>query len=147
MIDARSLEFRAVRIARVPACPACGTRTITRLIDYDAFCGTPALAASDERDVAEITTTVLAERLSRSDDFDLIDVREPYEVQIVSIAGARVIPLGALAAEIGSLSAAREIVVFCRNGVRSANAERQLRQRDFRACRTLRVGSCGGARR
>jgi molybdopterin/thiamine biosynthesis adenylyltransferase/rhodanese-related sulfurtransferase len=131
MIDARSMEFRTVRISRDPTCPACGTRTITQLIDYDAFCGTPALAQSGEREVAEITPTMLAERLSRGDDFDLIDVREPHEVQIASIAGARVIPLGTLGAEMGSLSTAREIVVFCRSGARSANAVRQLRAAGF----------------
>ena len=131
MIDARSMEFRTVRIARDPTCQACGTRTITRLIDYDAFCGTPALAASADRDVVEITPTMLAERLSRGDDFDLLDVREPHEVQIASIAGARVIPLGTLGVEMGSLSAAREIVVFCRSGVRSAKAVRQLQAAGF----------------
>lgn len=131
MIDARFMEFRTVRISRDPACPACGTRTITQLIDYDAFCGTPALTSVNAHDVAEITPTMLAERLSRGDDFDLIDVREPHEVQIASITGARLIPLATLRDALSSLRVAREIVVFCRSGVRSAKAARELQAAGF----------------
>jgi len=131
MIDARSMEFRSVRISRDPACPACGTRTITQLMDYDAFCGMPALTSVNTHEIAEITPAMLAERLSRGDDFDLIDVREPHEVQIASIAGARLIPLATLSDALSSLHAAREIVVFCRSGVRSATAARELRAAGF----------------
>ena len=73
-----------------------------------------------------MTPTQLAERFARGDAFDLIDVREPHGAQIANIAGARLIPLATLGAAMTSLTAAREIVVFCRSGVRNANAVRQL---------------------
>lgn len=42
LYDALSLEFRTVRIRRDPDCPLCGDHpTITELIDYEAFCGSP----------------------------------------------------------------------------------------------------------
>ena len=42
LIDALDMEFRTVRLRRDPACPLCGDDpTVTELIDYDQFCGTP----------------------------------------------------------------------------------------------------------
>ena len=44
LVDALTMEFRTMRIRRDPACPMCGEHaTITELIDYDQFCGTPPL--------------------------------------------------------------------------------------------------------
>ena len=46
LIDGLDMEFREVRIRRNPNCPLCGDNpTITELIDYEAFCGVPAVAA------------------------------------------------------------------------------------------------------
>ena len=39
LIDALTMRFRTVRVQRDPTCPACGTREITELIDYDEYCG------------------------------------------------------------------------------------------------------------
>jgi molybdopterin/thiamine biosynthesis adenylyltransferase len=44
LIDALDMEFRSVKIRRDPACPLCGDNpTVTELIDYNQFCGTPPL--------------------------------------------------------------------------------------------------------
>ena len=131
MLDTLSMQSHTVHIDRDPACPACGTRTITELIDYDQFCGTPPLAGPGTHDVREITPAELAMRLSRADDFDLIDVREPSEAAAERIEGARLIPLGSLGAAIASLDPSREIVVHCRSGKRSADAVRQLQAAGF----------------
>ena len=126
LVDALGMQFRTVRISRDPNCPACGTRTITHLIDYDEFCGirgeeTPMT----NTELPEITPTELAAALQRGDDFDLIDVREPYEQQIAAIPGARLIPLATVPAVMDSLDKSRRIVVMCRSGKRSADAARQ----------------------
>jgi adenylyltransferase/sulfurtransferase len=42
MIDALTMQTRTVPVVRDPTCPACGTRTLTHLIDYEQFCGMPA---------------------------------------------------------------------------------------------------------
>lgn len=138
MIDALSMEFRAVTITRDPMCPACGTRTLTRLIDYDEFCGVAGPATTVDS-VPEITPAVLAARLARADDFDLIDVREPHETAIERIDRARLIPLGTLPGALGSLDRTREVVVMCRSGKRSADAARQLTAAGF-----TRVSSLAG---
>jgi adenylyltransferase/sulfurtransferase len=135
LVDALGMTFRSVRVPRDPACRMCGTREITTLMDYDAYCGTPAPGASE---VAELSPRALAARLAAGDDLDLIDVREPHEWAEGHIAGARLVPLGTLAGAIPGLDASREVVVYCRSGMRSANAARQLRAAG------LRVASLAG---
>ncbi|HYW50379.1 MAG TPA: molybdopterin-synthase adenylyltransferase MoeB [Gemmatimonadaceae bacterium] len=142
MIDALTMHVMSVELERDPQCPACGTRTITQLIDYDQFCGTPSLAAPkvDPAYVIEIEPLQLSERLRRGDDLQLVDVRQPHEPAADgSIGGARLIPLATLDAALASLDPARETVVICRVGGRSATAARQLQAAGF-----TRVSSLAG---
>ena len=42
IFDALEMDFRSVKVRRDPECPVCGDNpTVTKLIDYDAFCGMP----------------------------------------------------------------------------------------------------------
>ena len=129
-IDTLTMQFRTLKLRKDPTCPACGTHEITELIDYDQFCGVGA-SAPREAEVAELTPSELAAKLERGDDFDLIDVREPHEWAIARIPGARLIPLGSVAEAIATLNPAREIVVHCKMGGRSAKAVRQLQAAGF----------------
>jgi adenylyltransferase/sulfurtransferase len=141
LVDALTMEFRTVRLRKDPACPACGTRTITQLIDYDEFCGTPGANVPHDSDaVAEITPRELAARLLDGASLDLIDVREPGEWEIAHLDGARLVPLGTLGETLATLDSAREIVVMCRSGQRSANAARQLQAAGFRKVKSLAGG-------
>ncbi len=135
LIDALSMRFHTVRVQRDPTCPACGTHEITELIDYDAYCGVPHVAAGEAQPSApgEITPRELAARIAAGDEFSLIDVREPYEWQIGRIPGARLIPLGTLPAAMGAIDATRDVVVYCKSGQRSARATDALRAAGFRA--------------
>ncbi len=46
LYDALAMDFRMLRYRRDPKCPVCGDApTITRLIDYEAFCGMPTPVA------------------------------------------------------------------------------------------------------
>ena len=141
LVNALTMDFRTMRLRRDPECPACGTRTIKELIDYDEYCGTPGGEAHFDSDgVAEITPLELAARLRDGADLDLIDVREPSEWEVARLPGARLVPLGTLAASLATLDSAREIVVMCRSGQRSANAARQLQAAGFRKVRNLAGG-------
>jgi adenylyltransferase/sulfurtransferase len=142
LIDALSMQFRAMTLRKDPACPACGTRTITALIDYDEFCGAPTSGAIHHADdVLEITPLELADRLSRAGDtFDLIDVREPGEWAIARIDGARLIPLAQIPSSIRSLDKSRDIIVMCRSGVRSADAIRFMQREGFTRVKNLAGG-------
>jgi sulfur-carrier protein adenylyltransferase/sulfurtransferase len=127
LIDALGSLFRTVGLERDPACPACGTREIRELIDYDVFCG----ATQGADTPSEVTPAELAERLARGEEIDIIDVREPFEWQIARIDGARLLPLGTLRQAVASLDPSRTTVVYCHHGIRSAQAAEQLRGSGF----------------
>src|SRR6185503_5415780 len=104
LYDALAMRFRELKLRRNPECPACGDHpTITKLIDYQQFCGVPqqetaqvAQNAPGFESDTEIDVTALKSRLDRGDKFQFIDVREPHEYQIAKIPGAKLIPLGDL---------------------------------------------------
>ena len=140
MIDALSMAFRTVRLARDPECPACGTRTLTQLIDYDQFCGTPGLHSNAEAIVEEISPATLRDWLSRGRPIQLVDVREANETATGVIAGAQCIPLGMLMEQLPGLAADVVTVLVCKSGVRSARAARQLMAAGFAQTRSLAGG-------
>ena len=148
LVDALGAQFRTVKIRKNPACPACGTHEITKLIDYDEFCGMKTEAESAKPEAGgrkpdeampEITPIELAKRL-RAGDVELIDVREPREWDIARIPGARLIPLGDFPAAIPLLDRSRDIVVHCRSGIRSGKAVRQLQAAGFTHVKNLAGG-------
>ena len=85
-----TMAFRTLEIRKDPECPACGTREITELMDYDKFCG-GRNRINRETPVTEIQPSQLAQRLERGEKLEIIDVREPYEWQIGHIPGARLV--------------------------------------------------------
>lgn len=128
LVDALDMRFRRVKVRKDPHCPACGTREIKELVEYDQTCAVPAA-----RGVRDLTVAELAARRERGDDFLLLDVREPHEWTIGRIAGAELIPLGEIGRSLDRLPRDREIVVYCKGGVRSAQAAEQLVQAGFGA--------------
>ncbi len=129
LVDSLGARQRTVKIKRDPTCPACGTRELQTLIDYDLFCGISNAPADSP--VLEITPTELAAKLARQDDFVLLDVRDPHEYAIARIPGARLVPLGGFADAIPTLDRETDIVIHCRSGARSAKAVRQLQAAGF----------------
>jgi sulfur-carrier protein adenylyltransferase/sulfurtransferase len=141
LVDALTMRFRTVKLRKDPSCPACGTHELQELIDYDQFCGSspaPLHGAADE--IPEITPVALADRLRRGDDLELIDVREPHELDIARIPNVRLVPLGTLPAALPSLDSTRETVVICRTGARSGRAVKQLQAAGFKRVWNLAGG-------
>jgi adenylyltransferase/sulfurtransferase len=133
MVDALRMDFRRIAIERDPACPACGTREIRELIDYDAFCaGAEGTAA-----IATITPRELADELAKQNTIVLIDVREPYEWKLARIDGARLIPLGTLEGALDAIDRGADVVVYCHHGMRSEMAAYALRDAGVRRVRNL----------
>ena len=144
--DALKLGFREFRIRKDPKCPICGDNpTIHQLIDYDQFCGIPQAdaEAAKEMDVPSITPAELKAKLDRKEKFVLVDVREPYEYEICSIPGSKLIPLGELPARLSELDSADDIVLHCKVGGRSAKALRVLQEAGFRKLNNLKGGIAG----
>lgn len=151
LFDALAMSFRTIALRRDPDCPSCGTSPTGVLVDYDVLCGvTPGAKAGDdshqvanaegETEIGSITPLELARRIARGDDFDLIDVREEYEWQIARIPGARLIPLGQLSQHATSFDPEREVVIYCKSGVRSLQAARQLASSGVRSRANLTGG-------
>jgi molybdopterin/thiamine biosynthesis adenylyltransferase/rhodanese-related sulfurtransferase len=140
LIDALSMQFRTMRLRKNPNCPACGTREIRELIDYDQFCGIGGDPLQDPHGIPEITPAELVAKQQRRDDFDLIDVREPHEWAIARIPGARLVPLSAFTESLATFDSARDIVVTCKMGGRSAKAVRQLQAAGFKKVWNLAGG-------
>jgi len=144
LIDALGMKFRELKLRKNPDCPACGThRTITKLIDYNEFCGIRGEERSQEKQVEagipEMQVEELKRRLDAGEDLFVLDVREPHEYQICNISG-HLIPLGDLPKRVNELDSSREIVAHCRSGVRSAKAVAFLQQAGFKKVHNLAGG-------
>jgi sulfur-carrier protein adenylyltransferase/sulfurtransferase len=140
LVDALAMKFRELKLRKNPDCPVCGTHpTITKLIDYNEFCGIRGEEAPVETGVPEIQVEELKRRLDAGEDVFVLDVREPHEYQICNIGG-HLIPLGDLPNRVHELDSSREIVAHCRSGARSAKAVNFLRQAGFRKVHNLAGG-------
>jgi len=144
LIDALGMKFRELKLRKNPDCPACGThRTITKLIDYNEFCGIRGEEKREEKPVEagipEMQVEELKRRLDAGEDLFVLDVREPHEYQICHING-HLIPLGDLPKRVNELDSSREIVAHCRSGVRSAKAVAFLQQAGFKKVHNLAGG-------
>lgn len=139
MFDALAMEFRTMKFAKDPACPICGSNpTITRLIDYEAFCGVTS-SRQPHTEPATITVQELKARIDAGDSPFLLDVREPYEARLATIGGT-LIPLGVLSGRLIELNKEQEIVVYCHHGIRSAHAVGLLRRAGFTNVKNLSGG-------
>ena len=140
LFDALELNFREVRLRPDPGCPMCGEhRTIDRLIDYEQFCGVGQIE-EEEKELVEVTPTQLQQELEAGRDLVILDVRNPYEIEICRIEDSVVIPLSELMNRVDELDPEREMVVHCRSGARSARAIEQLQGHGFSRMRNLKGG-------
>ena len=141
LFDALGMHFRELKLKKNPDCPLCGTHpSITKLIDYEEFCGIRGEEAPAQiTQVPEITPRELKQRLDRGDDLFVLDVREPHEYQICNMNGY-LLPLGDLPRRVHELDSSREIVAHCRSGKRSAEAAEFLRKAGFRKIWNLKGG-------
>jgi len=81
--------------------------------------------------LSRLSAAALAERIRTVPDLVLVDVRNPGEVALGSIPGARPISLPALLTSINQLDPNAPTVVFCAGGYRSAIASSLLRSHGF----------------
>jgi sulfur-carrier protein adenylyltransferase/sulfurtransferase len=140
LIDALAMKFRELKLRKNPDCPACGTHpTITKLIDYNEFCGIRGEEKPVETGIPEMQVEELKRRLDAGENLFVLDVREPHEYQICNIGG-HLIPLGDLPKRVNELDSSREIVAHCRSGVRSAKAVGFLQQAGFKKVHNLAGG-------
>jgi molybdopterin/thiamine biosynthesis adenylyltransferase/rhodanese-related sulfurtransferase/molybdopterin converting factor small subunit len=143
LVDALSMRFRELKLKKNPDCVICGPNPrVTKLIDYEVFCGIgpEAAAPAAASGVPEITVEEFQRLRQEREDFVLVDVREPHEWAISAFPESVKIPLGQLPQNLNRLSTADEIVVHCKTGGRSAKAVALLREAGFRKVRNLAGG-------
>ncbi len=149
LYNALDMSFDFVTLKKNPKCRVCGPNAdIKELIDYEEFCGVPGHDHENGSAGAEwdIDAPTLASRLKESPLPVLLDVREPHELAISALPGAINIPLGTLAARLSELDSAKEMVVFCKGGTRSARALELLVSAGFRRVKNLQGGINAWAR-
>jgi adenylyltransferase/sulfurtransferase len=132
--DALEMNYRKVKVRKDPNCAICGEHpTVTELIDYEAFCG----VVSEEAQQAAVGATITAAELKDLIDSDkpiyLVDVREPAEWEIVRIPGATLIPKDDIlrGEALASLPQDKQIVMYCKTGVRSAETLAAVKNAGF----------------
>jgi sulfur-carrier protein adenylyltransferase/sulfurtransferase len=126
--DALEMSYRTITIRKDPS-----TRKITELIDYEEFCGVVSDDAAEAAADSTITPRELRELLESGTKVALIDVREPAEWDINHIDGAQLIPKSLINSGEGlaKLPQDRMPVLYCKTGVRSAEALASLKKAGF----------------
>ncbi|MBI3324464.1 MAG: molybdopterin-synthase adenylyltransferase MoeB [Candidatus Omnitrophica bacterium] len=142
LFNALAMEFRVVKLKRNPDCPVCGDHpTITKLIDYEQFCGVGrGEEGATEATAFDVSPQEAKALLEKDPNAVLLDVREPHEHEIVRIEGAKLIPLGELHLRTNELDTANMIVVHCHHGPRSQQAVQVLQHFGFKKLKHLRGG-------
>ena len=133
--DALEMEYRKITVRKDPNCAVCGDHpTVTELIDYEEFCG----VVSEEAQQAAIGSTITASELKDLIDADkpifLVDVCEPAEWEIVRIPGATLVPKDEILRgdALALLPQEKQIVMYCKTGVRSAETLAAVKSAGFR---------------
>ena len=143
LFDAFEMRFTEMKLERDPSCPVCGDEpSINELIDYEQFCGVKNTGNgdSDTHDDGAISPYELVSLLSRREKPLVIDVREPYEWEICHLSTATLIPEKNLRNRLRETDRSKEIVLYCRTGVRSSRAVNALRAMGFNNVRSLEGG-------
>lgn len=87
----------------------------------------------------EITVQELKEMMDRNEQFQLIDVREPFEYEVSNLNGLN-IPLLGILIEQDKIAKDIPVIIQCRSGKRSAQAVMLLEQQGFTNLANLKGG-------
>ena len=136
LLDALDARTREIAIAADPACPLHGDHpTITDVLpmpEADVWAPPP--------DVPQLEAAALDEYLAAHPQSLVLDVREPHEAALGPAPQAVHVPATQFEARLHELDSAREYIVACRVGVKSAWAARRLTEAGFRRVRHLQGG-------
>ncbi len=108
LFDAATFTTRVLSVPKNP------TLEITELKELEAYCALP-------NGIKEITAEELKILMSQQGDFQLIDVREPYEYEAKNLNGT-LIPLRSLPSQVNKIDRTKKVVVHCKMGARSQKA-------------------------
>jgi molybdopterin/thiamine biosynthesis adenylyltransferase/rhodanese-related sulfurtransferase/molybdopterin converting factor small subunit len=136
LFDALEMKFRELKLRKSPDCPICGPHpSITGLIDYEEFCGLKSQAP-------ELTPREFHEQWESGKRPVLVDVREQDEWDDSNLAefGAKLIPLGQIPSRLEEIPRDQDVVVHCKSGGRSSQAQQLLIANGYTRVRNLTGG-------
>jgi sulfur-carrier protein adenylyltransferase/sulfurtransferase len=87
----------------------------------------------------EISVKELKEKLDKSEDLQLIDVREPHEAEQLAMGG-ELIPMGDVMDNLEKISRSKPVIVHCKSGMRSAAIVQALEKQGFENVYNLKGG-------
>lgn len=138
LYDALDMTWDTVKVKKNPNCPVCGENpTVTELIDYEDFCGMPAHdhstydADSEPRMIPAISATELKQRMDKSEELMVIDVRDHHELDISSLPFAKHIQKDVVREHLSEIPHDIPVIVHCRTGVRSADVVALLQDEGY----------------
>lgn len=140
LFDALEMEFNELKIKKDPNCVVCGENpTVTKLIDYQQFCG---ISNNDNviENYDDISVFELKSLIDNGNHPFVLDVREPFEVNIAKIEGTVHIPMKEVEYRIKELNPETEIIVQCKSGGRSAKICKLLINKKFKHIKNLKGG-------
>ena len=145
--DALTQRFATLQLARTPGCPLCGTAPSLHDLSQhrgQAAAGPPLAPSppmSDSDFPLEISVAAAKQRLDRTPGAArIIDVREPYELEICHVDGAEHIPMRRIPEHLGTLPRDKHLLILCHTGVRSRRVTEFLRERGFTAVSNITGG-------
>ncbi len=96
--------------------------------------------------IRQLSARELSEKLATATRPIVLDVREPWELQVCQLAGSINIPMGQIPARAAELPKDAEIVVLCHHGVRSQHVALFLQAQGFTNLYNLRGGIAAWSR-
>jgi sulfur-carrier protein adenylyltransferase/sulfurtransferase len=120
IFDALAMSQLVVRIASRKA-----RDTVKSLIDYEDFCSVSQdknkyLSTNDNGNMKEVTVQELQKLKESGAEFQLIDVREPYEYDICNLEG-ELIPMSDIPNNVDKIAKDKQVIIHCRSGKRSGD--------------------------
>jgi len=138
VFESLTMDFQKFGFEKNSNCSVCGENAkITNFDNYELTCGIREIALESGD---EISVSQLRERFIKNDSFVLVDVRESEEFELTKLPRALLIPFNRLHDRMHEINVEREIIVYCRSGVRSARATLLLKENGYKKVKNLRGG-------
>ncbi|MDO9547335.1 MAG: molybdopterin-synthase adenylyltransferase MoeB [Pelolinea sp.] len=148
LVDALENTFKAIELNKDPNCHVCGSHPqVTKLIDYEQFCQT----SIRDRDLVfeekyMVTPAELKARIAQQQSVQIIDLRDPVELQIIKIPEAENVPFHQLTNTMKKWDKEQQIILICHVGFLSSIAQRIMTEAGFKDVKSLKGGLQGWGR-
>ena len=145
--DALAQQFQTLQLARNPHCPLCGDSPSIRALAPDRYEDASCAPVPDSIPDAvtqfplELSVIEVQQRRAEAPERTMIiDVREPYELEICRIEGAEHIPMRQIPEHVDALAGDKHLMILCHSGMRSRRVTEFLRSRGLHAVSNISGG-------